>query len=136
MAHKEKGYRFHDDWTEEEVIEFHAAYKDSITIPVGIEVEAKNTVLNFGHVFQYLKDANTIVVQDCICRVTKGFCDSPLDVCILLDETAEKRLREPEKNSHEISYEEALKVLRKGNDSGLCPDGVQKRRRGLPQNDL
>jgi hypothetical protein len=31
MAHKEKGFRFPDDWTEEEIREAHEAYTDSIT---------------------------------------------------------------------------------------------------------
>ena len=43
----------------------------------------------------------------------------PLDVCILLDEQAEARLASGNRNSRQVSYEEARDVLVRANEAGL-----------------
>ena len=124
MAHKKQGYRFENDW-DKEWLEKGAdeRWKSLITIPVKIEIEANNTVLNVESAMEYLDQAHTIAVSDCFCRDLRQNCDAPLNVCITLNDKAEYVLGDKEKalmrNRREITKEEAVDIFVKSHEAGL-----------------
>jgi hypothetical protein len=118
MAHKKQGYRFENDWTLEQLETRSQQYwKTAITVPVNVEIEAEHLVLNLENVKQILGKARTISIMDCACRVKYGHCDAPVNVCIDMNETAERNIRNGD--SREITLDEALDVLEKTHDAGL-----------------
>ena len=120
MAHKKQGYRFENDWTREYLeTESRPNYETVETIPVNVEIEAEHLVLSFENVKQILGKARTISVMDCACRMKFGHCDAPVNVCIDMDETAERNIRNG--IAREITLDEALDILRKTHEAGLVP---------------
>ncbi len=124
MAHKKQGYRFENDWTLEWLQKgADERWKSLITIPVNVEIEADNTVLNVESAMEYLEKAHTIAVADCFCRLERPNCDAPLNVCITLNDKAEYQLGDKEtsfmKNRREITKEEAIDILEKSHEAGL-----------------
>ena len=89
----------------------------SRVIPIQETVDAQQTVLAFEEVAGYLEGAKFISVQDCACRVSKGACDAPVDVCLALGLSA-KYLAERDMGRL-IEPEEALAVLERARDAGL-----------------
>ena len=89
----------------------------SRVIPIQETVDAQQTVLAFEEVARYLENAKFISVQDCACRVSKGACDAPVDVCRALGYSA-KYLAERDMGRL-IEPEEALAVLERARDAGL-----------------
>ena len=86
-------------------------------IPIQETVDAQQTVLAFEEVAGYVQQAKFITVQDCACRVSKGACDAPVDVCLALGYSA-KYLAE-RGMGRLIEPEEALAVLERARDAGL-----------------
>ena len=86
-------------------------------IPIQETVQAQQTVLAFEEVAGYVREAKYITVQDCACRVSKGACDAPVDVCLALGYSA-KYLAERDMGRL-IEPEEALAVLGRARDAGL-----------------
>jgi len=118
MAHRKQGYRFENDWTREYLeTESRPNYKTIETVPVNVEIEADHLVLSLENVKQILGKARTISVMDCACRVKFGHCDAPVNVCLDMDETAERNIRNGV--AREITLDEALDVLEKTHDAGL-----------------
>jgi ferredoxin len=118
MAHRKQGYRFENDWTQEHLETVSRPnYKTIETVPVNVEIEAEHLVLSLDNVKQILSKARTISVMDCGCRVKFGHCDAPVNVCIDMDETAERNIRNGV--AREITLDEALDVLEKTHDAGL-----------------
>jgi ferredoxin len=118
MTHKRQGYRFADDWTLErlETVTF-VSTKEVTTVPVGVELDADHRVFNLDNAKEILGKARTISVMDCNCRVKRGHCDAPLNVCMDMNETAERNIANG--TSREITMDEALDVLRKSHEAGL-----------------
>ena len=124
MAHKRQGYRFENDWDAEWLQKgADERWKSLITIPVDVEIEADNTVLNVETAMEYLDQADTIAVADCFCRDLRQNCDAPLNVCITLNDKAEYQLRDKEKslikNRRGITKGEAVYILKKPHEAGL-----------------
>jgi len=118
MAHKKQGYRFEDDWTVERLeTRTFQNYKEAVTVPVNVEIEAEHLVLNLENVKQILSKARTISIMDCSCRVKLGHCDAPVNTCIDMNETAERNIRNGV--AREITLDEALDVLKKTHEAGL-----------------
>jgi ferredoxin len=117
MAHKRQGYRFENDWMLEDFEE--STIKEAVTVPVNVKIEAEHVVLNLEKASKILSNARTISVLDCYCRVKYGHCHAPVDVCIDLNETAERNIRNG--IAREIDLDEALDVLRKAHEAGLVP---------------
>jgi ferredoxin len=127
MAHKQPGYRFENDWEPEMSISDAKYVSMGIALPIYEEVKLNNTVLNLDSVKHYLEKARKIAVMDCPCRTKRKHCDAPLDVCLMLDDMAEMSETRPFMESHakshvhNLSKEEALKVVEKAHATGLVP---------------
>jgi len=116
MAHKKQGYRFENDWTVEHLeTSTFQNYKEVVTVPVNVEIEAEHRVLNLKNVKQILSNARTISVMDCVCRVKFGHCDAPVNTCIDMNEVAERNIRNGV--AREITLDEALDVLEKTSEA-------------------
>ena len=66
---------------------------------------------------EILSKARTISVMDCNCRVKRGHCDAPFNVCIDMNETAERNISKGV--SREITLDEALDILKMTHEAGL-----------------
>lgn len=86
-------------------------------IPIQETVEAQQTVLAYEEVVGYVEGAKYISVQDCACRVSKGACDAPLDVCLAFGYGA-KFLSERDMGRL-IDRDEALAILARARQAGL-----------------
>lgn len=87
-----KGYRFKDDWTPENQEYIFQNYKEAVTIPVNMEIEGDHMVLNLEKVKHILKKASLISLMDCGCRTMYHNCDAPLNVCLDMNEVAERHI--------------------------------------------
>ena len=117
MAHRKQGYRFEDDWTLEDFE--GSSIREAVTVPVDVKIEAEHLVLNLENATKILGSARTISVLGCYCREKYGHCDAPVDVCIDMNETAERNIRNG--IAREINLDEALDILRKAHEAGLVP---------------
>lgn len=117
MAHRKQGYRFKDDWSQEEVKNDIAHLAGAVPIPVNIKIETNNTVLNLDSVKRLLERAHKIAVTDCACKTKHRHCDSPLNTCLQLNEAAQKGIEGG--TSRELTIEEALEVLSSSHKAGL-----------------
>jgi ferredoxin len=125
MAHRRQGYRFKDDWTEEELRKAstdEGGWIIAKTIAVNVEIKAEHKVLNLEKAIEYLDGAYTIATLDCLCRTKKHNCDAPINVCITMNNAAESVLKSEEykgKHPRRIAKEEAVEILRRSHKAGL-----------------
>ena len=117
MAHRRQGYRFDDDWTPDNQEYIFQNYKEAVTVPVNVEIKGDHMVLNLDNVKKILSQADLISLMDCACRIMYKNCDAPLNVCLDLNEVAERHIGMGW--AHEITLEEALDVLEKSHEAGL-----------------
>ena len=122
MAHKKQGYRFENDRTLED---FKDSYvKKAITVPVNMKIEAEHRVLNMDNLKEIIGKARTISVLDCVCRAKFGHCDGPVNVCIDMNETAERNIARGD--AREITMDEAMDILEKTHEAGLVPLALEQ----------
>ncbi len=88
------------------------------TIPVHVEVDVKQAVLNLAEAESILRNAESIALGPCGCRKEKGNCDGPLDVCLTLDDDSDHAIETWEGFRH-VSVDEALAALRRSHEAGL-----------------
>ena len=86
MLASRMGKRYSHDYSDEELRKQARDLEYAVTIPVNIEIKANHRVLDLSEVESYLKKAKKIGLQDCGCRVEKGNCDAPRNVCLSIDE--------------------------------------------------
>jgi ferredoxin len=108
---KERQVKY-DTWLDHGQISF-----SSKIIPVSESFSAQQWVLPSEKVLEILRDAQSIAVQNCGCRVHYSRCNNPLEVCFLLNErgdhSVEKGLARP------VSLPDAADILRKADEHGL-----------------
>lgn len=90
----------------------------AITIPVNTIIEAEHKVYDVSEMEKILREARRISVSNCGCKTEYGNCDAPRDVCLGLDEEADRVLK-TYKDAKELSIEEALDVLKRSHAAGL-----------------
>jgi len=117
MAHRKQGYRFEDDWPPENQEYLFQNYKEAVTVPVNAEVEGGHVVLNLENVKKILSGVRLISLMDCGSRTIYRHCDAPLEVCLDMNEVAERRVELGW--AREINLNEALAVLEKTHEAGL-----------------
>lgn len=122
MAHRKQGYRFKEDWEKEYLSENLKGWTQAVTIPVNQEIRAEHRVLNFDRIKEMVENAEVIAHMDCVCRVSRGYCDAPINNCLSINKRAEKALNTDafkSRNPVRVSPEEAIAVLRASNRAGL-----------------
>jgi ferredoxin len=107
----------YDGWLREGSISY-----SSKVIPVRESFRPKEWVLPTEQVLEVLQGADSIAVQDCECRTHYRRCDSPLEVCLLLNEVGDRLVERGE--ARRIDLREADRVLKQANESGLVHLGL------------
>jgi ferredoxin len=102
----------YDQWMAKGQISF-----SSKVIPVSESLDAKQWVMPTEQVLIVLESAESIALQDCVCRTHYKRCDKPLEVCLLLNKAGDKAVDQGK--ARHISLEESTYVLKKANESGL-----------------
>lgn len=113
------GGRFENDWSTEELEEIYSDISKAVAVPVDIKVEAEHRVLDLGRMEEILRGAETLVLQDCGCKVERGNCDAPRDVCLSIDEAAGYEVDSGRYHPRKINLDEALDALRRSHEAGL-----------------
>jgi NAD-dependent dihydropyrimidine dehydrogenase PreA subunit/ferredoxin-thioredoxin reductase catalytic subunit len=113
------GKRYSNDYSEEELRRRAGEFENVVTIPVNVEVKADHRVLDLGEVEGYLKKAKRIGLQDCECRLKKGNCNAPRDVCISIDPSDDYLSRNARYRPRLCTLKEALDALRRSHEAGL-----------------
>jgi len=88
------------------------------TIPVHIDVNVKQRVVNLSEAQTSLRQASSIALGDCVCRTDAQNCDSPVHVCIALNRPLEE-VRAENASFHTATIEEALEALKLSHEAGL-----------------
>ncbi|WDP91552.1 MAG: 4Fe-4S binding protein [Desulfobacter sp.] len=107
-----KRLRDYDDWLEKGLISH-----SSRVIPVGASFSPEQWVLPPEQVLEIIKRAETVAVQNCACRSHYRRCDRPLEVCLLLNRTAEKMAARGK--ARHVEQQEAEKILGRARQNGL-----------------
>lgn len=102
----------YDQWMAKGQISF-----SSKVIPISESIDSKQWVMPTEQVLRVLESADSIALQDCVCRTHYKRCEKPLDVCMLLNQVGDKVVAQGK--ARHISLEEAADVLKKANESGL-----------------
>jgi ferredoxin len=113
------GKKYERDYTIEELEKIYSDIDTAVTVPVKVAIKADHRVLDLSRMEEILRGAERIVLQDCGCKVDKGNCDSPRDVCLSIDDAADYEQESGRYNPREIGLEEALDVLRRSHEAGL-----------------
>lgn len=110
--HLEKYLLKYDKWLNKGQISY-----SSKVIPVSESLNTKQWVLPTEQVMAILRNAKSVAVQNCECRVHYERCDNPLEVCFLLNDVGNKFVTRGE--ARHADLKEAAKILNKANESGL-----------------
>jgi len=94
----------------------------SKVVPVQRALAALPWVIPTSQAAHILREAAVIALGDCVCRSHYRNCEAPLDVCLLFDAAAEKRITDG--SGREVGVEEALAVLERGAEHGLVHLGL------------
>jgi len=105
-----------EDWTREELMKEYVGQMTPVTIPVNISIHGQQTILDLTSVENILRDAEIITLEDCGCRAKWHKCDTPLDVCLSLDDEAREAMK---RGAKRISLAQALVVLQRSHQAGL-----------------
>lgn len=121
VPHRWQGYRFSEDWTEDELSEIKHDEGLTITeiVPVNIEVEGEHRVLNLDKAKEYLNKAKEICLLDCGCRTAQHHCNAPLNVCMGWDSALRLMEQYKERNPRMITMDEAIQTLERTHEAGL-----------------
>jgi hypothetical protein len=113
------GKRYPRDYTDDQLRAQARELESAVTIPVNVEIDADQRVLDLSEVEKILRQAGRIVLQDCGCRADKGNCDAPRDVCINIDPPEDYVTKYGMYHAHESTLEGALNALRRSHEAGL-----------------
>ncbi len=91
------------------------------TIPVGESITPEHHVASFDDAAEILKKASPIVVSECTCRkhssIMEHDCGRPIETCFMFGSMA--RYYIDYGIGREVSYDEAIGILKKCNEEGL-----------------
>jgi Pyruvate/2-oxoacid:ferredoxin oxidoreductase delta subunit len=102
----------YDEWISKGEISF-----SSKVVPVSESLKMKHWVLPTEQAMEILGNAKSMAVQDCVCRTEYKRCDKPVEVCLLLNEVADKSVSRGQ--ARHVSLTEAGNILRHANENGL-----------------
>ncbi len=102
----------YDEWLLNEQISY-----SSKVIPISESFDTKQWILPTDQVMEVLRKAKSIAVQNCACRTHYKRCDNPLEVCFVLNDTADKVVQKRE--ARHVDLVAAAKILKQANQSGL-----------------
>ena len=101
-----------EQWSREGTIS-----SSSRVVPVGSARDARQWILPSEQALAIVKEARTIGLQKCVCRLHYSQCDNPLEVCLVFNEVADTLVNKGV--ARIISLEEASDVLIQADAHGL-----------------
>lgn len=104
-------------YTPEEIAE-NLDYYTATTIPVHIEIDVMQTVVNLAKAERILRNASSIALGDCVCRTKEQNCDNPVHVCLALNRPLEE-VRADNDSFDTATVDDALAALRLSHEAGL-----------------
>jgi len=102
----------YDEWLRKDLIEV-----SSKVVPVHESLKAEQWVLPTEQAVEILRESTSFALTECLCRSHYQRCKNPLDVCLMLNDAADKYVQEG--RAKHISIEEAKAVLSQANARGL-----------------
>ena len=102
----------YDQWLAKGLISF-----SSRVIPLARSFEPSQRVVPGELAWELLAQAESLAVQDCVCRSHYQRCDHPRDVCLLMDGVADKLTEKGA--ARRICLDEARAILDRAERSGL-----------------
>lgn len=102
----------YDMWLRQDLIRV-----SSKVVPVNESLKAKQWVLPTEQAFEILWNSRSFSLTQCLCRSHYKRCNNPLDVCLMLNDAADRYVKEG--RAQYISLEEAKAVLNQANARGL-----------------
>jgi ferredoxin len=101
-----------DEWIAQGKIPF-----SSKVIPVRESLSTQQWVLPYEQVLEFLRNARSFALDDCICRSHYQRCDNPVHVCFLINDAADYVVAQGK--AQRVSFQEAKEVLRQTDERGL-----------------
>jgi Pyruvate/2-oxoacid:ferredoxin oxidoreductase delta subunit len=89
----------------------------SIVVPIGRTLVTSQKVLPDSQMLDILEHARLIALTDCGCRAKARRCDAPVDVCIVLNNLAGKRIKA--RRARRVDLAGAKRILDKAAKAGL-----------------
>jgi Pyruvate/2-oxoacid:ferredoxin oxidoreductase delta subunit len=105
------------DWTKEELENEYINVMTAITVPVNVQIEGQQRILDITETKRILRNAELIAIGQCGCRTRVKNCDGPVDVCIALDNLANDEINRG--LATKTSLEQALQALERAHNAGL-----------------
>lgn len=102
----------YDGWLREDLIEV-----SSKVVPVYESLKGEQWVLPTEQAIEILRKSTSFALTECLCRSHYQRCKNPLEVCLMLNDAADKYVQEGK--ARHISIEEAEAVLSQANTRGL-----------------
>ena len=111
-THLEKRLAQYDKWVQERKIP-----SSSKVIPVRESLSTQQWVAPTQQIVEFLRNARSFALTNCVCRSRYQRCDNPLDVCFLINDAADAYVARD--LGWRVSLEEAEERLRQANERGL-----------------
>jgi len=111
------------EFNEFEFPEFSKAMEQSLTkaavrvVPVNVSLQFTQQILAMDDVRSIVKNAKSLAVTNCTCRVVDGDCGKPLEVCMQVNRAADYSIERG--TGRAITKEEAIDILRTCEEEGL-----------------
>ncbi|MCX8123692.1 MAG: 4Fe-4S binding protein [Spirochaetes bacterium] len=86
-------------------------------IPINATLKPKSEVLVYEDAYKIIEQAKELAVVDCVCRLSHGNCNKPLNVCIQVNNGAAYTLERG--TGRAITKEEAFEILKISEEAGL-----------------
>lgn len=123
---KDASLEFLDLWkehTEKEWPEYMSQLENLLpkpgarVIPVNISVEPDARIMAFDDIKKVVENASNLAVTKCTCRVVKGDCGKPVEVCIQVNNAADYAVERG--TGRQLTKEETIDILKKCEEEGL-----------------
>ncbi|MFC2169528.1 4Fe-4S binding protein [Acidobacteriota bacterium] len=89
----------------------------SKVIPVNESFSTKQWILPTVQALEILRNARSFALTECECRIHYKRCENPVDICLMINDAADKYVREGK--ARYVSINEAKNILKHANDRGL-----------------
>jgi ferredoxin len=102
----------YEKWLDDKTISY-----SSKVIPITISVDISQWILPTEQVLSILEKSESFALSNCICRTHYKRCKHPVEACFVINDQAKKDVKKG--NARYITIEEAFKVIKHANESGL-----------------
>lgn len=86
-------------------------------IPINQTIKSQSQILVYEDAYKIIEQAHELAVVDCVCRLSHGNCNKPLNVCIQVNNGATYTLERG--TGRAITKDEAFEILKMSEEAGL-----------------